>query len=215
MQQQPAPADLAGITALAPVHRRRALQLGASGALLALAGLGLAALPARSATVQDLAAPLPPELQETLPAAQALGAARLRFLGMEIYQARLWAGAGFKATAWAQAPFALELTYARSLSGRLIAERSLKEMRRQGSLDAEREAAWLEGMAQTFPDVKAGDRITGLHTPAQGARFWFNGQPRPSTVLRDAEFSRLFFGIWLSDASSEPQMRTELLGRGS
>jgi hypothetical protein len=148
-----------------------------------------------------------------LPAAQALGSARLRFLGMAIYQARLWVGADFAANAYAQSPFALELNYARSLTGRLIAERSLKEMQRQGKLQPQQETAWLEAMEAAFVDVKAGDRITGLHTPAQGARFWFNGQPRPG--VPDAEFSRLFFGIWLSDATSEPTMRAELLGRAA
>jgi hypothetical protein len=128
---------------------------------------------------------------------------------MEIYQARLWTRAGFSAADYLQSPFALELNYARSLTGRLIAERSLKEMRRQGSISPEREQAWLEAMVQAFPDVKAGDRITGLHTPGVGARFWFNGQSRPA--VRDVDFSRMFFGIWLSEATSEPQMRTQLL----
>jgi hypothetical protein len=48
-----------------------------------------------------------------------------------------------------------------------------------------------------------------LHSPGEGARFWFNGQSRPA--IRDAEFSRMFFGIWLSDATSEPQIRAQLL----
>jgi hypothetical protein len=30
--------------------------------------------------------------------------------------------------------------------------------------------------------------------------------------IRDAEFARLFFGIWLSPRSSEPAMRQALLG---
>jgi hypothetical protein len=205
---------LEGLGLASQALRGMAMQPGASRAMAAAAGLGLASGAAQGAALSD-AAPLPAELQEALPAAQALGAARLRFLGLEIYQARLWAVNGFKASAWVQSPFALELVYARALSGRLIAERSLKEMRRQATPDAQQQDAWLAAMVQAFPDVKAGDRITGLHQPGVGARFWFNGQPRPSPGLRDAEFSRLFFGIWLSDASSEPQMRDSLLGRSS
>jgi hypothetical protein len=200
---------------LRPGERRQALRLGAGWAL---AGLAAAVSgPALGAALQETPAPqlaaAPAELQETLPGARALGVARMRFLGLDIYQARLWVDSSFKPQAWAESAFALELNYARALSGRLIAERSLKEMRRQASPDAAREAVWLAAMVQAFPDVKAGDRVTGLHTPGQGARFWFNGQPRPG--VRDAEFSRLFFGIWLSDASSEPQLRDSLLGRSS
>jgi len=33
-------------------------------------------------------------------------------------------------------------------------------------------------MHEAFPDVKAGDRITGMHQPGVGARFWFNGVAR-------------------------------------
>lgn len=186
--------------------RRTALRVAGA----ALAGLAIAKL-SHAADAPAGSPVLPTELGSELPGAQALGGARLRFLGLDIYEARLWTTAGFKPAAYAQSPFALELNYFRSLSGRLIAERSLKEMRRQGSLSAEREQAWLEAMVQAFPDVKQGDRITGLHTPGVGARFWFNGQSL--TPVRDAEFSRTFFGIWLSEASSEPQMRTQLLGQ--
>ena len=191
--------------------RRNALQLGAGWAIATALGLASAGS-AQGAALQGSAA-MPEELQEALPMAQALGTAKLRFLGLEIYQARLWVAKGFNASAWAQSPFALELNYARTLSGRLIAERSLKEMRRQASLDAQQETSWLADMLLSFPDVRSGDRITGLYTPAQGARFWLNGQARLG--LRDAECSRLFFGIWLSEASSEPQLRASLLGRDS
>jgi len=187
---------------------RRALLVGAGWAMT-----GVGALAQQAAAGTSSAPVMPPEIQQTLPAAKALGSARLRFLGMSIYQARLWVGTGFVASAYAQAPFALELNYARSLSGRLIAERSLKEMRRQGKLQPQQETDWLAAMEAAFPDVKEGDRITGVYTPSQGARFWFNGQPRPG--VPDADFSRLFFGIWLSDASSEPAMRAELLGRAA
>jgi hypothetical protein len=54
-----------------------------------------------------------------------------------------------------------------------------------------------------------GDRITGLHQPGLGARFWFNGQLRGAVA--DPEFSRLFFGIWLAETTSEPTLRSALL----
>jgi hypothetical protein len=147
----------------------------------------------------------------SLPGAQALGAATLRFWGLEIYRARLWAQSGFQADRYAQTPLALELHYLRGLSGKRIAERSLQEMRRQAKPTAAQEQAWLDSLLLAIPDVQAGDRITGLHTPGVGTRFWWNGQERPA--VRDAEFSRLFFAIWLSEASSEPQLRASLLGQ--
>lgn len=204
--------------ALARAKRRRLLQGGAACALATLAALELGPRQAAQAAAAEAADPasafapaLPSELLRELPDARTLGAATLRFLGLRIYQARLWVGSGFQASAFAHYPLALELTYFRALSGRLIAERSLQEMRRQGPLDAAREQLWLQAMQQAFPDVQAGERITGLHTPGVGARFWHQGQNRPG--LADPAFSSCFFGIWLSPASSEPRLRAELLGQ--
>lgn len=189
-------------------NRRQALGWTAASAW---AGLGLApGLVAAAADAPEAGTAPPAELLTELPGARAMGAGTLRFLGLEIYAARLWVQAGFSAGAYAQSPFALELTYHRSLSGRLIAERSLKEMQRQGPWSAAQESTWLQAMVQAFPDVQNGDRLTGLHTPGAGARFWFNARPR--AAVRDTDFSRVFFGIWLSEASSEPQLRASLLG---
>jgi hypothetical protein len=43
------------------------------------------------------------------------------------------------------------------------------------------------------------------------SRFFHNGNPRGE--VRDAEFTRRFFGIWLGEATSEPALRDSLLGR--
>ena len=166
--------------------------------------------PGTSPSAAPAAPAAPAELTADLPGARLLGRGTLRFLGLRIYEARLWSGATAPAADWAAAPLALELEYARGLSGAKIAERSLTEMRRQGDIAAETAKRWLGAMTQIFPDVKAGDRITGLNLPGVGARFFVNGQLRGD--VRDVDFARLFFGIWLSPKTSEPSLRDALLG---
>jgi hypothetical protein len=151
------------------------------------------------------------ELPE-LPGWQPRSQARMRFLGLSVYEVALWSPEAVTATSWAQQPLALALTYARSLKGELIAERSLKEMRRQGEIAEAKAERWLAAMKTLFPDVRDGDRLTGRHDPQQGASFWFQGQPRRAAIELDAEFSRLFFGIWLHPQTSEPALRAQLLG---
>ena len=151
----------------------------------------------------------PAEVAAEVPQPQAAGSTRLKFLGLSIYDARLWVAPGFQANNFAQYALALELTYLRALKGNLIAERSLKEMRRAGNVPAATEQRWLAAMQDAFPDVKEGDRITGIHLPKVGARFYFNGQLR--ATVKDVAFSQQFFGIWLSPTTSEPRLRTELL----
>ncbi len=191
-----------------PVHTRprRAVPAPTRRTLLLAAGAALAS------PVWAQAAAAPAELAADLPQARLQGSGRLRFLGLRIYDIRLWAGASPVAAQWAGVPLALELEYARNLGGTQIAERSLVEMRRLAEPPADTAERWLAAMKKMFPDVKEGDRITGLNLPGQGARFFHNGTLRGE--VRDTEFARLFFGIWLSPRTSEPALREALLGAG-
>jgi hypothetical protein len=145
----------------------------------------------------------PAEVAAEWPQARQLGGGRLRFLGLRVYDARLWAPGPLGADDWAARPFALELVYARSLQGASIASRSLAEMRRQGPFDDRTSARWLAAMTAAFPDVKDGDRLTGLHRP--GGRTLLP-QRRAAGEWRDTVFARQFFGIWLSPQTSEPRL---------
>lgn len=138
------------------------------------------------------------------------GQARFRYFGLRIYDIRLWSAEPLLPARWAEQPLALELEYARSLAGSEIARRSLKEMRRQADISDAQAAAWLAEMQAAFPDVKAGDRISGSLEPGAAAQFFVNGQPRRRVA--DARFAQLFFGIWLSPQTSEPALREQLLG---
>ena len=153
----------------------------------------------------------PREVQTTLKGPEAAGGGRLRFWGFEVYDAALWVEEGFHHNDFASHPFALELNYLRAFTAQDIAERSLREMERLGKVNAEQAGAWREALAASFPDVKRGDRITGVHRPGAGVRFFTNG--KPTGEIRDATFARLFFSIWLSPATREPVLRQSLLGK--
>ena len=138
------------------------------------------------------------------------GEATLRFWGLRVYHARLWTLPDFRHSNAVEQPLELELEYLRELKGQAIAERSLQEMQRAGPIPEAQAQRWLAEMQRIFPDVKAGDRISGQHLPGQGARFWHNG--RLAGQVDDPAFARLFFGIWLAPTTSEPDMRVALLG---
>lgn len=138
------------------------------------------------------------------------GQGHMRFLGLLVYDIRLWSAAPVTAANWQEQPLTLEIEYARSLDGSEIAKRSLKEMRRQADIGDAQSKAWLAEMQAAFPDVKAGDRISGSLEPGVAAQFFVNGQR--GRRIADASFARLFFGIWLSPHTSEPALREQLLG---
>ena len=138
------------------------------------------------------------------------GQGMLRFWGMDIYRARLWVSPGFASSDYAALPLALELTYQRGFSAEAIAQRSIAEMRRIGPISAAQATRWQQALQAALPDVQPGDRLIGLYHPTTGATFELRG--RTVGTVADPAFARLFFGIWLSPQTSEPQLRTELLG---
>jgi hypothetical protein len=84
-------------------------------------------------------------------------------------------------------------------------------MRGVAEFTPEQADGWRKAMSELFPDVKRGDRITGVHVPGVGARFYFND--RLLGDVADETFSRTFFGIWLSPKTSQPRMRETLIGQ--
>jgi hypothetical protein len=194
------------------MHAPARRHLLASACCLAVCGPLQAAgtTPTPTPTPTPTLTPTPPELGSELPEARLRGEGRLSFLGLRVYGARLWVRDGFDPEDFARHRLALELEYARELVGRRIAERSLVEMKKVGEVPEAQAATWLSVMEKTFPDVKAGDRITGVYRPDEGMRFFVNG--KPGGEIRDAAFARGFIAIWLSPRSSEPALRRALLG---
>ena len=65
-------------------------------------------------------------------------------------------------------------------------------------------------LQQSFIDVQAGTRITGVYLPGQGARF-FVGQ-KLQHEIEDPQFAKAFFDIWLDPRTRSPELREQLLG---
>ncbi|WP_369818063.1 chalcone isomerase family protein [Acidovorax sp. Root70] len=155
------------------------------------------------------AASASPGASAPLAGARLVGQGTMRFLGFEVYRARLWAQPGFDADLYSAHPLALELTYQRNFTAEAIAKRSIEEMRRVGSFTPQQATRWQQALQAALPDVKPGDRLLGLYQPGAGAVFKMGG--RVVGEVADAEFSRLFFGIWLSPQTSEPGLRQQLI----
>lgn len=176
---------------------------------LLLAGALLAAAP-------SFARELPPALQGGL---QRVGEGELRWFGLKLYDAALWAMPDAAAepvddeAEVAQvlaADHALSIRYARAVSSARLVELSLGEMRRLGYEDEAQLARWAQALACALPSVEAGETLVGLHRPGEGAQFWHQGQP--TAALEDAELAAAFFAIWLDPRTREPRLRAQLLG---
>ncbi len=158
-------------------------------------------------SLNGAAMPLPEQVASDFPELRLAGEGRLRWLGLHIYDAALWVNG----ERWnVDGEFALDIRYARSIKGRRLVETSLDEMKRLGYLDEAKLARWSEEMLRVFPDVSKGERITGVNRPGLGAEFYHQG--RSTGLIRNPEFARAFFAIWLDARTREPGLRRSLFG---
>lgn len=133
-------------------------------------------------------------------------------LGFCLYRAELWAPKASIAPLSSDIPFALSLTYERSLSGARIVSTGIDEIQRlatQPIADATL-SAWRDAMRRAFGDVSRGDELCGVYLPGRGARFYLNGNV--SAEIDDPAFAQAFFGIWLDPRTRAPSLRKQLLG---
>lgn len=147
-------------------------------------------------------------VREAIPAAGIVGSGTLSWFGFHAYDAALFAAGGRFIDGQ---PFALELTYARDFKGVAIAERSVSEIRKLGLGSDTELATWLDTLQTLFPDIRKGDRLTGVATPNAPARFFHNC--RLIGALTDERLARAFFAIWLDPRTSAPELRARLLGQ--
>ena len=153
------------------------------------------------------ASSLPEPIARDVMGLSVRGEAAMRFFGLKVYDVRLWTQ--MRPFTHAE-PFAVELVYDLAFKGKDIADRSVKEMRAQGISDETKLRRWGDEMIKCFPDIKQGDTLIGVSMPGKEARF-YNREKLIATVP-DPEFAKAFFDIWLSEKSSEPKLRSKLLG---
>jgi hypothetical protein len=153
---------------------------------------------------------VPAEVNRALPGAELVGEASYEVLSVRLFDAELWNSNGD--FSWEQ-PFALALTYQRSARAETLLNRTIREMSSRGAGNARALAPLRTQLERCMPSVARGDRITGVSTSADTARFYFNGAHRCD--VRWPGFRRSFFGIWLAGRDgAAARISAQLRGEG-
>lgn len=147
--------------------------------------------------------------RDELPAAIKLGDGELRWFGLRIYHATLWAE---QRPFQPQRGFALQLQYHRSISRERLVDTSLDEIRRLSANppDAATVNRWRSTLLRAFTDVQAGDELIGLYRPGQGMRLY--NQQQLLAEIDDVALAQAFFAIWLDERTHDQGLRRQLLG---
>ncbi|WP_095590133.1 hypothetical protein [Actibacterium ureilyticum] len=138
-----------------------------------------------------------------LPGAELRGSAVFRFLGVPLYEARLYTPGG-QPFDWQQ-DFALELRYRKGLSQRDLVDSTLVEMDRLGAAPPVRDQ-----LERCFQDVARGDRYLAVTRGADAVRFWRNGVP--TCTLAHPRITRDFMAIFLGERTRSRAFTRKLQG---
>lgn len=125
----------------------------------------------------------------------------------KLYRARLLTQTGAFDPA---KPFLLDLHYLRTLKGEQIVSTSIDEIARLNEITQAQRRGWTQALTEMIPDVCLGDRLLGWFMP--GNRVEFFSASKVLGLIQDAEFVRMFSGIWLDERTRSPQLRNALLG---
>jgi hypothetical protein len=161
----------------------------------------------------NIFADMNPIIPQLIPDSSLVGKGKYTFLFMKIFDIELYAPQGkFDKNQ----PYALELDYHRNLKGKSIAEKTIEKISEQSTkVSSEQLNSWQQQLTTILPDVKQGSSLIGVYTPSIKQTKFFNNEQVLLGSIDGEDFANHFFGIWIGEDSSEPQLRKSLLGINS
>ncbi|KPA19888.1 hypothetical protein shim_38470 [Shimia sp. SK013] len=152
----------------------------------------LCALPAYASSVE-----------RELTGAQLRGTATFRYVGISLYEARLYTKGGAELN-WSE-DFALEVTYLRNLKERALVDSTMKEFTRAGGALPVRDR-----LEVCYQDVRKGDTYLAVSDGPDTLEFWLNDTP--ACTLRYPQIKTRFMAIFLGDNTRSKSFTAQLKG---
>ncbi|GGE88889.1 hypothetical protein [Shewanella carassii] len=165
-------------------------------------------------TPEPKAAQVEPSKAE-LASFREVGRGEMDWWFMTLYRARLLTPDGsYQPNSF---PQQLEIQYYRDIPASRLLEATKHQWLHLG-YDREQISAWLALLEDIWPDVEQGDRLSFVASGPQRGHFLFNDKPLAAIVIDESassehkRFADAFLAIWLSERSSRPQLRAQLIG---
>ncbi len=138
------------------------------------------------------------------------GEARLKVLFWNVYDARLFTADGSYAED--RYPVALQLNYLRDIDKGDLVDETRNQWRQQGLDGHPRIETWLAELTDLWKDVRKNDAITLVVDSAGRSSFYFNDELLG--YISDPDFAGYFTAIWLSENTTSPRVREQLINGG-
>lgn len=136
-----------------------------------------------------------------------VGEGDMSWMFIDIYRATLFTEKGtYQASNY---PQALSITYLKNINkNKLLA--ATKDQWLLQNFDAVKVEHWLNTLGQIWPDIQTNDTLLFYVSENKKGTFYYNETLIGS--VKDSELSVAFLAIWLSDKTSQPKLRRQLLG---
>ncbi|WP_299801947.1 chalcone isomerase family protein [uncultured Shewanella sp.] len=108
-----------------------------------------------------------------------------------------------------ESPLVLDIEYFQEIPSERLVEATLDQWQHLG-VSKQNQQKWLAAINSIWPDVVEGDKLTLRVLGSGVSQFYFNGEPLAEPMPKG--FSEDFLAIWLSEATSRPELRKQLLG---
>ena len=140
-----------------------------------------------------------------------VGRGEMDWLWFDLYRAILFTPDGRYPEDVSQQGFpqVLDIEYYRAIDSNDLVEATLDQWRHLG-IATEIAALWQTHLASLWPNVQQGDHLSFKLYSADQGEFYFNG--RSIGIVDEAGFAQGFLAIWLSNETSRPKLRAQLLG---
>ena len=136
-----------------------------------------------------------------------IGQGTLNVLFFEVYDVRLLSD--FMPFSW-ENKFQLEFEYKSSITKGRIIDSSIKELKRQPNVTEQNLDEWKAYLQEVIQPVQEGSQASIQWSP-QGT-ITFQNEGAKSLTIKDESFARSYINIWLGQETSQPKLRSKLLG---
>jgi len=130
------------------------------------------------------------------------GEGEMTYLFWTLYNAELY-------TTPTRSEQALKIEYYRDIDSKDLVDATQDQWEKLGYSDSKIKS-WIAPLYDMWPNVKQGSTLTIRVSENQQSQFYFDEQP--IGTITDTQFGPAFLSIWLSENTSEPELRQQLLG---
>lgn len=138
---------------------------------------------------------------------KTVGKGEMSWLFMDIYQASLHSADGRYVPQ--KYPQALQISYQRSFKKEELIKATAKEWEKM-NISSELYKPWLAQILGLWPNINSGDTLTFLVAKNGQGAFYHND--RLLGDIKNPDLTSAFLDIWLSENTSEPYLRRQLIG---